>query len=81
MEHAEIINALGGPPAVAIDCNVDRSKPYVWRTRGIPPAHWLRLVAVAKERGVPGVTIEALAAGASPRCRFRPASAARAALA
>lgn len=60
--HAAIIAALGGHREVARVLSVDDTRPIHWRRLGIPTRHWPRLVAVAKERGVEGVTWDSLTA-------------------
>lgn len=56
-----VIDSLGGTKAVALALDVSPSTVSVWRVRGIPSAHWLKLVRLAGERGKPDVTLEALA--------------------
>jgi hypothetical protein len=56
-----IIVALGGTGAVAGALGQSKSTVSSWRTRGIPAGHWAAVVALASERGVPGITLEVLA--------------------
>lgn len=56
-----IIVALGGTGAVAEALGQWDSTVSGWQTRGIPATRWSALVALASERGVAGVTLEALA--------------------
>lgn len=59
-----IIVALGGTGAVADALKQSDSTVSGWQSperRGIPAAHWSAIVALAAERGVAGVTLEALA--------------------
>lgn len=56
-----IIVALGGTGAVAGALDQSDSTVSGWQTRGIPAPHWAAVVALASERCVPDVTLEALA--------------------
>lgn len=59
-----IIVACGGTGAVADALGQSDSTVSSWQAaarRGIPAAHWSAIVALAAERGVSGVTLEALA--------------------
>lgn len=70
MDHAQIIADLGGYQALAHDL---RTAPnVVWRwgiTRDIPARRWPIIVALAKRRGLPHITAEALLAGYEPARR------------
>ena len=61
MDHAIIIDALGGPDALAAALGRDRSSVYRWRTQGIPPLRWADVARVAAAAGVTGATVAALA--------------------
>lgn len=63
MDHAELITRIGAATvAEALRCHV--SRPHRWRADGhIPADRWPEIVALAKARGVEGVTLDALAAG------------------
>jgi hypothetical protein len=63
MEHAALIKRLGGPALLAFALGCHRTRVVRWRTVGIPPARFPAVVRVAAERGVSGVTLEALYAG------------------
>jgi hypothetical protein len=56
-----IIVALGGTGAVAGALGQSDSTVSGWQTRGIPAPHWAGVVALAEDRSVPDVTLEALA--------------------
>lgn len=56
-----IIVALGGTGLVAGALDQWDSTVSGWQTRGIPASHWAAVVALASERGVADVTLEALA--------------------
>lgn len=56
-----IILALGGTGVVAGALDQSDSTVSGWRSRGIPAARWAGVVALAAEREVEGVTLEALA--------------------
>jgi len=68
MDHCQVINALGGYRVLSRTLQVDAAAVWRWQKRGIPSTRWLRLVEIAKEQGVAGVTLEILARGqpASP---------------
>src|SRR5688500_3699410 len=56
---ATIIDALGGTSTVATALGVTPPAVSHYRANGaFPGRHWLRLAALAAERGVPGVTLE-----------------------
>lgn len=61
MTPDSVIDALGGTKAVAQALDVALPTVSVWRTRGIPSGHWLPLSRLAAEKGVPEITLEALA--------------------
>lgn len=46
MNHAPIIDALGGYIAVARDLNVPKTTVHTWRRRGIPARKWPELLAL-----------------------------------
>jgi len=52
MDHAALVEALGGPLAVAGICGVNEKTPYKWPIRGIPAAYWPALVRAAAARGL-----------------------------
>lgn len=56
-----VIDALGGTKAVADALALALPTVSVWRARGIPSAHWLRLARLASEQGIAEITLEALA--------------------
>lgn len=63
-----VIDALGGTKAVAEALALDVSTVSCWRDSGkrkrgggIPSPRWLPLVRLASDRGVSGITLEALA--------------------
>lgn len=59
-----IIVALGGTGAVAEALNQSDSTVSGWQSpdrRGVPAAHWAALVALASDRGIPGITLEVFA--------------------
>jgi len=60
----DIIDALGGTTRVAQALRLNKSVVSSWRgkARGsIPAERWLDLVALARDRGVNGITVESLA--------------------
>lgn len=61
-----IIDALGGTAKVAEALGIKDNTVSGWRDRGIPPGRWPGLVRFAEDKGVGGVTFEALAALGSP---------------
>lgn len=65
MDHAEIIRKLGGYREVAENLGFDRSTVFKWSRDGIPPLRWQLIVDIAKEQGVKGVNMNALASGAA----------------
>jgi hypothetical protein len=63
-----VIDALGGTKALADALSLDISTVSCWRESpksdrkgGIPPARWLPIARLAADRGVSGITLEALA--------------------
>lgn len=68
--HAAVVEALGGTGKVAAHLNVPLGTASAWKTRNaIPAAHWWAIVQMAAERGVEGVTVDALAQMAGNRER------------
>jgi len=63
MEHSEIIEALGGPVAVARAAGRHHSRAVRWQVEGIPAKCWPAVVNLAKAKGEHRVTYEALEAG------------------
>lgn len=63
MTPGSIIDALGGTGEVAAALRLSDSTVAGWRKRrgGIPAPHWSALVDLARERGQPDVTLQALA--------------------
>jgi hypothetical protein len=60
MDASEIIEAFGGYRNLADDLGLGRTTVFMWRTTGVPKARCLELAALAKERGLKGVTLEVL---------------------
>lgn len=58
MNAADIIHAFGGNAAVSLITGASRSAVSNWRHAGIPAKFWMRLINVAAERGIAGVTAE-----------------------
>jgi hypothetical protein len=56
-----VIDLLGGTKAVASALSLPLPTVSTWRKRGIPSARWLPLSRLAEERGVEGITLDALA--------------------
>ncbi len=70
MNHATIIDALGGNLAVTVALGVgDPSTVAHWRRRGIPAARWPDIAELANRSGLEGVTERSLKA-----CRPRAAA-------
>jgi hypothetical protein len=63
MDHAALIEALGGPAFVAAALGCDRTRAVRWRTDGIPPARFPGIIELARLKKIPGVTIASLKAG------------------
>ena len=63
MDHSKLIDALGGTQEVAqaLGCHPGHVSRY--RIQGIYPPRFPVIVEMARKRGVPGVTYEALFAG------------------
>jgi hypothetical protein len=61
MTPDSVIDALGGTKAVAQALSLKLPTVSVWRTRGIPSGRWSALSRLASEKGVPEITLEALA--------------------
>ena len=65
---SSIIDSFGGPAQFAVALGITANHAGVMKARNsIPPEYWSRLVAAAAERGIDGVTLEALAAFAERR--------------
>lgn len=62
MDHAAIIEALGDYVAVAEVLGSHKSRTHRWKTEGIPLRHWSAVAALAKAKGVSGVTVASIAA-------------------
>jgi hypothetical protein len=59
----DIFEKFGGPSQLGEAIGVSRTHAGTMKARkSIPPEYWQRLVAAATERGIEGVTLEALAA-------------------
>ncbi len=76
---ADVIDLWPSAEALAGDIGVRPGLPPVWKhRRAIPSKHWLAVAEAAAQRGIAGVTVDALAAlaadtrtGARPRERAR----------
>lgn len=78
MDHAQIIAACGGYQRIARALGL--AAPVVWRwgvTRAIPPRRWPWIVEYARQRAIPGVTLDGLAAGYYPEHQAAQAERAR----
>ncbi|AXV15089.1 hypothetical protein CYG48_04870 [Neorhizobium sp. SOG26] len=63
MTHAEIINKWPSLSDFADDLGIQYGTAKAMRRRGsIPPEHWLKVTYQAVCRGIPGITLEVLAA-------------------
>lgn len=59
---ADIIVAFGGYAKVAEALSIPAGTVSSWKSRNVfPSEHWEKLVATASERGIDGVSLEALA--------------------
>lgn len=68
--HKVVIESLGDTGKVAKHLKVPLSTASAWKTRNaIPAARWWDIVQMAAERGVEGVTVDALAQMAGNRER------------
>lgn len=66
MTHSEIISQWPSLSEFAADIGVEYGTAKAMRRRSsIPPQYWVTIVAKAAERGVKGVTYEALALAAA----------------
>jgi hypothetical protein len=63
MNHAVIIERLGGPALVASALGRHRTRVLRWRVVGIPPARFLDVVKLARRYGLQDITLDALYAG------------------
>ena len=58
----DVFVAFGGPRRFAAALGIKHFHAGTMKSRGsIPPAYWSDLVSAAQERGIEGVTLEALA--------------------
>lgn len=62
MDTSAIIDRLGGTKKTADICKVRPAAVTLWRATGMPPRHWETVVAHAKERGIDGITFDAIQA-------------------
>lgn len=61
MDTDAVIRAFGGPKQFGDAIGVSRNHAGAMKTRGsIPPEYWPALIAAAAERGIEGVTADAL---------------------
>ena len=60
MSTSAIIELLGGRQKTAKLCGVKPTAVSMWKTSGIPPWHWPKIVAHAERTHIPGVTYEAI---------------------
>lgn len=61
MDVSAISDALGGVTAAARLFGVPLGTMSAWKTRGaIPPEHWPRLLDLAAQHGIRGLTFEGL---------------------
>ena len=58
---SEVIDGLGGTLVASDGLGQSKSTVSGWRDRGIPAAHWWRVVRLAKSRGRSDISLEALA--------------------
>lgn len=65
MDHAEIIDGLGGYRTVAAELGENPTTVQNWRRRGIPGRFWPAVERLAARLGVPGITVESLEAARS----------------
>lgn len=63
MDHATIIERLGGPSAVARLTKRHPSRASRWRSEGIPRQHWPELIRAAEAAGKCEITMDALLSG------------------
>lgn len=61
MTGSDIIDSLGGNAEVARVLGEDARTVWRWRSRGIPARYWHRVVEIARDREVPGVTYDTVA--------------------
>lgn len=66
MKHADIIEELGGPTAVARALGSHHSRPVRWQQKGIPPRRWSAVVDLAKKLGRTDITFDLLAKPEKP---------------
>jgi hypothetical protein len=67
MNASEIIEALGDTAVVAADLGVSLQAASNWKLRGLPRSRLLDLLELARERKVPGISIDVLRGAAAPR--------------
>lgn len=69
MDHAAIIEELGGPSALAAKLGRHRTRGARWREEGIPVVLWFEVAALARAEGRGHITVDVLRA-TSPHPRF-----------
>lgn len=62
MDTRAIIDRLGGTKKTAEICGVTAPAVVLWRRTGIPPPHWVAIVAYAKAHEIDGITFDAVQA-------------------
>ena len=67
MDHAAIIDALGGPAKVAAALRCHHAQPVRWRVSGIPPRRWKAVAELAAAAGLLNITVAVVAASAPER--------------
>lgn len=72
MHHAAIIQALGGAQALAVKLGCHRSRTSCWRFDGIPPGRFPAIVKLARQSGLPQITVDTLFAGRELMLRRQP---------
>ncbi len=71
---SDIVDDLGGAAPFAALLGIPESHARTIKARdSIPPEHWPRVVEAARERGIDGVTFEALSEMRSARFKPEPA--------
>lgn len=61
MQHADVIDRLGGYRAVAEALGENPTTVQNWRRRGIPGRFWPAIARLATKRGHPEITVDVLA--------------------
>lgn len=69
MKPRDVLDALGGYREVANDLGLEPTVVWKWQKFGLPAKRWPTIVALAKRKGRPDITLDRIAAAGTPASR------------